>query len=77
MARKELCTFGITAKKKLVDINKPQTWLIEKVHEDTGQYIDSGYLGKIWTGERNPPKIISSICKILNLPNEPIKEKGA
>ncbi|MDL2293179.1 XRE family transcriptional regulator [Ruminococcaceae bacterium OttesenSCG-928-D13] len=67
MERKELCAFGIEGKKRLVEMNRPQEWLIEQVAEDTGQYFDSGYLQKIWTGERNPPKIIASISKILGL----------
>lgn len=67
MKRKELCSFGIAAKKKLVEINKPQTWLLEEVRKETGQYIDSGYLGKIWTGERKPQKLIDSICGILKI----------
>ena len=69
MNRKELCALGITAKKRLVEINKPQNWLIQRVIEDTWQFLDNGYLGKIWTGERHPEKIIASICRILDIAN--------
>lgn len=67
MERKEICAFGIEAKKRLVDLNKTPTWLAQRVAEDTGQYVDVPYLCRIWTGERKPPKIIASISKVLGL----------
>lgn len=67
MERKELCAFGISAKKRLVELNKSPTWLAQSVAEDTGQYVDVPYLCRIWTGERKPPKIMASICAILEL----------
>ena len=75
MERKEVCAFGIEAKKRLIEMNKTVTWLAQSVAEDTGQYVDVPYLCRIWTGERNPPKIVASICKILEL-GEP-KEESA
>lgn len=73
--RKQLCELGIIAKQKLVEINKPQTWLVERVRQDTGQFLDSAYLCRIWTGERAPAKIISSICKILEI-ERPSEERA-
>ncbi|MGI5897095.1 MAG: XRE family transcriptional regulator [Oscillospiraceae bacterium] len=64
----KICGFGKEIKKKLVDINQSQEWLIQKVKEETGLYFDSGYLHKILRGELTTPGIISSISKILNLP---------
>lgn len=65
--RKAPCDFGVVAKKKLIDINKPQSWLIEQVREDTGQFIDSAYLSRILSGKHRPQKLITSICKILDI----------
>lgn len=73
MERKELCAFGIEAKKRLVELNKSSAWLAQSVAEDTGKYVDVPYLCRIWTGKRNPPKIIASICKILEI-EEPGRE---
>ena len=66
----KLCTFGKEIKKKLVDIDKNQEWLIAQVKKDTGLYFDSGYLYKIIVGNIATPKIIDSIRKILDLPYE-------
>lgn len=69
MSRKELCQFGKQIKKRLVDINQTQKWLIEAVAFDTGKYFDRGYLHRILRGEIATPGIVASICKILELPN--------
>ncbi len=66
----KLCDFGKEIKKKLVDIDKPQNWLIEEVRKDSGLYFDSSYMNKIMTGKLGTPKIISSICKILGIEHE-------
>lgn len=60
--------FGKETKKRLVDINKSQTWLIEQIEHSTGLKCDSSYLYKILTGQRKAPKIVSAICEILDLP---------
>ena len=41
-----------------------------EIKERTGLYVDSGYMYKILTGQRNAPKIVAAIREILNLPNE-------
>lgn len=63
----EICELGKKIKKKLVDINQTQNWLIEEVKKDTGKYFDSGYLYRIFVGTLRTPDIIQSICKILNI----------
>ncbi len=64
------CDFGKEVKKKLIDINQSQSWLMHQVNEKTGLYIDSGYLYKILSGTRNAPKIKDAICEILNISGE-------
>ena len=63
----KLCDFGKEIKKRLVDIDKNQEWLIAEVKADTGLYFDSGYLYKVLTGTLSTPSIVSSICKILDI----------
>lgn len=64
------CDFGKTVKKRLVDIDKTQKWLIEQIAKETGLYVDGFYLYKILTGQRNAPKITAAIRKILDLPGD-------
>nr|DAE50984.1 MAG TPA: hypothetical protein [Caudoviricetes sp.] len=64
----ELCRFGKEIKKKLVDIDQTQIWLIERVRQDTGKYFDGWYLHRILTGNIATPSMVTSICKILDLP---------
>lgn len=63
----KLCEFGREIKKRLVDIDQNQTWLIKQVAADTGLYFDSRYLYKILVGKLTTPKIIASIKKILEI----------
>ena len=67
-------TFGLCIKTELLRIGKSQKWLEETVSKKTGLYVDSGYMYKILTGQRNAPKIVAAICEVLNIEN-PIKEK--
>lgn len=62
--------FGLCVKTKLLRLGKEQKWLEEAVSERTGLYVDSGYMYKILTGQRNAPKIVEAICKILNIKKE-------
>lgn len=59
--------FGLCIKTKLLQTNKTQKWLAEEVTNRTGLFIDSGYMYKILTGQRNAPKIVDAICEILNI----------
>ena len=54
-------------KKRLIDLDKSQKWLIESVKERTGLFLDSAYLSRILKGERNPKKIICAIDEILEV----------
>lgn len=63
----ELCNLGREIKKRLIDLNKTQEWLITEVKADTGLFFDSSYLYKILTGKLATPKIITSIKKILGI----------
>lgn len=63
--------FGKRIKKKLIDLDRNQNWLMEQVRERTGgMFIDSAYLQKILSGERSPQKIVDSICEILEIDKE-------
>lgn len=59
--------FGLCVKTELLRKGKEQKWLEEAVSEKTGLYVDSGYMYKILTGQRNAPKIVDAICEILNI----------
>ena len=59
--------FGLCVKTKLLQKGKEQKWLEEAVSEKTGLYVDSGYMYKILTGQRNAPKIVAAICEILSI----------
>lgn len=63
--------FGKEIKKKLVDLDRNQNWLIERVATTTGLYFDRSYLHKIMTGQLNTPKIIQAIRDILEIPDAP------
>ena len=62
--------FGLCVKTELLRTNRSQKWLEEEITKRTGLYVDSGYMHKILTGQRNAPKIIEAICEILNIENE-------
>lgn len=68
LSRQKRTDFGKRVKHKLDDKEMLQKDLMAKVHEETGRYIDSGYMNKILTGKRTPQVIIASICHILDMP---------
>jgi hypothetical protein len=59
--------FGLCVKTELLRQGKEQKWLEETVTEKTGLFVDSGYMYKILTGQRNAPKIVAAICEVLNI----------
>lgn len=67
-----LTPYGKKVKIRLIELDKPQTWLIEQVKERTGLYCDSSLLYKLSTGQLNVPKIRAAVDEILGL-----EEKGA
>lgn len=62
-----LSPFGKQIKKRLVDLDRPQFWLIDEVRKKTGLYFDRSYMHKIQTGQAKNPKIIGAIQEILEL----------
>ncbi len=62
-----LTEYGVTVKKRLIDLNMTQTSLAASVRDKTGLYVDGGYLHKILTGERKAPNVVSAINEILDL----------
>lgn len=60
--------FGLCVKTELLRIGKTQKWLEEAVKEKTGlRRVDSGYMYKVLTGQRNAPKVVEAICEILKI----------
>lgn len=59
--------FGLCVKDKLLRKGKEQKWLEEEINKRTGLFVDSGYMYKILTGQRNAPKIVDAICEILSI----------
>lgn len=57
--------FGLCVKTELLRCGKEQKWLEEEINARTGLFVDSGYMYKILTGQRNAPKIVAAICEIL------------
>lgn len=70
----EVCKFtefGLCVKNKLLRTGKEQKWLEEEVTKRTGLFVDSGYMYKILTGQRNAPKVVKAICEILDISDAP------
>lgn len=63
----QLTDFGKSVKKNLIDLGQSQEWLIEQIRAKTGMFCDSGYLYKIFSGQRNAPAIVKAINEILDL----------
>ena len=59
--------FGLCVKTELLRRGLEQKWLLKAISEKTGLYVDSGYMYKILTGQRNAPKIVAAICEVLNI----------
>ena len=66
----QITEFGKKIKIALIGIEKPQTWLIDRVREETGLYFDDSYLSKIINGTLRTPKITAAICDILGITND-------
>lgn len=66
----QISEFGLRVKTELLKKSRTQKWLEEEITKKTGLYVDSGYMHKIFTGQRNAPKIVESICEILNITSE-------
>lgn len=66
--------FGLCVKTELLRTGKDQKWLEQATSEKTGLFVDSGYMYKILTGQRNAPKVVAAICEILKI-KSPTQEK--
>lgn len=64
----KLTDFGLCVKTELLRRGMEQRQLEKTITERTGLYVDSSYLSKIFTGQRNAPKIVQAIREILNIP---------
>ena len=66
----QVTEFGKSIKKRLVDLDRSQEWLMRQIREQTNLYIDSSYMYKILTGRLATPKIVAAIREILDLPEQ-------
>lgn len=57
--------YGRKTKRQMRRANIGMTELAKSVSERTGLYCDSQYLYKLFTGQRNAPKIVEAIDAIL------------
>ena len=64
----KLTDFGLCVKTELLRRGMEQKELGKRIAENTGLYVDSGYIYKILTGQRNAPKIVQAIRDILEMP---------
>lgn len=67
MARRQITDYGRRVKIELVKRDWTLTQLAELVSKDTGLFCNQSYLWAIFTGQREPPRIIASINKILQI----------
>ena len=65
----KLTDFGLCVKTELLRRGMEQKELEKNITEKTGLYVDSSYLSKIFTGQRNAPKVVRAIREILNIPD--------
>lgn len=65
--RPSVTEFGKEIKRRLVDLDRNQKWLIDRVRENTGLYFDSSYMYKIMVGTLATPKIVGAIREILGI----------
>ena len=65
----KLTDFGLCVKTELLRRGMEQKQLEKNITELTGLYVDSSYLSKIFTGQRNAPKVVQAIREILGIPD--------
>jgi len=68
--------FGLAVKTELLRRGKGQKWLEETVSVATGLYVDSGYMYKILTGQRNAPRVVAAIREALGMARNEGERKG-
>lgn len=62
-----MTAFGKAVKKRLIDLDKDQKWLVESVSNRTGRYFDDSHLWKICNGVLSTPDVVEAIREILDL----------
>lgn len=67
MGNVKFTDFGLSVKKKLLDLGMTQRELEGLIRGKTELFVDASYMYKIMTGQREAPKIVSAICEILGL----------
>lgn len=63
----ELNDFGIKVKKRLIDLQRTQNWLINEVRISTGMFMDNGYLQKLMTGRATSAHMCAVILDVLGM----------
>lgn len=59
--------FGEKVKIELLKLKKNQAWLIDEVKKKHDCFLDSAYMSRILSGERQAPKIRKVICEVLDI----------
>lgn len=67
MGATSLTPFGKEVKRKLLDFDKDQGWLIDQVKRETDMYFDRSYLSKILSGKTSAVRFRTAICEILDI----------
>lgn len=64
---KQYTPYGAKVRAALLERGQTLSSLASEVSERTGLYVDQQYLYKIFTGDRNAPKIVTAINEILGI----------
>jgi len=59
--------WGKAVKKRLIDLDKNNKWLVDEVKTRTGLYFDDAYLSRVLNGVNNSAKIIGAIEEALEM----------
>ena len=59
--------YGAKIRGLLLEKGQTLSSLANEVSERTGLYVDQQYLYKIFTGDRNAPKVVAAINEILGI----------
>lgn len=65
-----MTAYEYKVKTRLLQIEKTQAWLVERVKERNGGYMDLPYIGRIIKGKVNSPKTVKAINEILGIREE-------
>ncbi len=64
---KQYTPYGARVRACLLERGQTLASLADNVSKKTGLYVDQQYLYKIFTGERNAPKVVTAIGEILGI----------